>query len=260
MRLLALSFVMALSTGATQAASPDCAQAKRPADQFICRDAALAAAQVRLDAALVELDGVLSAPRREKLAAAQRDWVRQRDDACPVVAADLKESAKSRERAECLTHALEERTARLRADLLGEGAGVRPLPLTIDAAEPIKLPPQRGAAAVPRRAAAVAALNGRWAKADPTSRRPIDDCRTAYLEIGRDGLFALHDPRIETLPVESRVAITGTDPSEGVSFAGPGAVPRGTLRLDAGEAARLDRVALHLEQPFAFGATFVRCR
>lgn len=145
------------------------------------------------------------------------------------------------------------------ADQTAEGDGVRPLPLTITEAAPLKLPPQRGGTATPRRAVQVATLNGRWAKADPATRRPIDDCRTAYLEIARDGQFALRDPRIEALPVDGRVTFTGADPSEGVSFAGEGSAPRGTLRLEPGDTARLDRVALRLEQPLAFGATFVRC-
>ena len=141
-----------------------------------------------------------------------------------------------------------------------EHDGVRPLPLTITEAAPLKLPPQRGGTATARRTVQVAALNGRWAKADPATRRPIDDCRTAYLEIAKDGQFALRDPRIEALPVDGRVTFTGRDPSEGVSFAGEGTAPRGTLRLEPGETARLDRVALRLEQPLTFGATFVRCR
>lgn len=259
MRLLALSFVMTLAAGTAQAAT-DCAQAKRPAEQLICREEALTALEAQLDAAAKELDGMLNAERREKLAAAQRDWTRRRDEACPVAASDLKAPAKAKERAECLTRALEQRVAQVQADVKAERDGVRALPLTITEAEPIKLPPQRGGTATLRRAVQVAALNGRWAKADPATRRPIDDCRTAYLEIGRDGQFALRDPRIETLPVDGRVAFTGSDPSEGVGFAGEGTAPRGTLRLEPGETARLDRVALRLEQPFPFGATFVRCR
>ncbi|WP_448187544.1 hypothetical protein [Azospirillum sp. sgz301742] len=141
-----------------------------------------------------------------------------------------------------------------------ESDGLRPLPLTITEAAPLKLPPQRSVPATARRAVQVAALNGRWAKADPATRRPIDDCRTAYMEIAKDGQFALRDPRIEALPVDGRVTFAGSDPSDGVSFAGEGASPRGTLRLEPGETARLDRVALRLEQPLAFGATFVRCR
>jgi len=259
MRLLALSFVMSLAAGTALAAS-DCAQPKRPAEQLICREDALIALEARLDAAAKELEGRLNGERRETMAATQRDWPRRRDDACPVAAADLKAPAKAKERAECLAHALEQRVARLEADVKAERDGVRALPLTITEAEPIKLPPQRGGTATPRRPVQVAALNGRWAKADPATRRPIDDCRTAYLEIGKDGQFALRDPRIETLPVDGRVAFTGGDPSDGVSFAGEGAAPRGTLRLEPGETARLDRVALRLEQPFPFGATFVRCR
>ena len=146
------------------------------------------------------------------------------------------------------------------SDAKAERDGVRPLPLSITGAAPLKLPPQRGGAAAPRRLVQITTLNGRWAKADPTTRRPIDDCRTAFLEIGKDGQFALHDPRIETLPVDGNIAFTGTDPSEGVGFSGEGAAPHGTLRLEPGETARLDRVALRLERPFAFGVTFVRCR
>lgn len=146
------------------------------------------------------------------------------------------------------------------ADLQGERDGVRPLPLTITEAPPLRLPPPRNGTATLRRAVQVAALQGRWAKADPATRRPIDDCRTAYLEIAKDGRFALRDPRIETLPVDGRVTFVGSNPSEGVSFAGEGDAPRGTLRLEPGETVRLDRVALRLEQPLVFGATFVRCR
>ncbi|HYH37464.1 MAG TPA: lysozyme inhibitor LprI family protein [Azospirillum sp.] len=260
MRLLALSFAISLAAGAAQAAGPDCAQAKRPVDQLICREEALQATAARLDGAVKELDAALTGERREKLAAAQRDWVRRRDEACPVTAADLKAPPKAKERAECLTRVADQRVAQIQADLKGERDGVRALPLTITEAEPIKLPPQRAGTATPRRSVQLAALNGRWAKADPATRRPIDDCRTAYLEIAKDGQFALRDPRIEALPVDGRVAFTGSDPSDGVSFAGEGTAPRGTLRLEPGESVRLDRVALRLEQPFAFGATFVRCR
>ncbi|PWC55640.1 lysozyme inhibitor LprI family protein [Azospirillum sp. TSO22-1] len=263
MRLLALSFALSfgiLAAGAAQAVGPDCAQAKRPVDQLICKDEALVAAEERLDGAVKELDAALNGERREKLVVAQRDWMRRRDEACPVTAADLKAPPRAQDRVECLTRVAEQRVVQLQADLKGERDGVRALPLTITEAEPIKLPPQRAGAAPPRRAVQLAALNGRWAKADPATRRPIDDCRTAYLEIGKDGQFALRDPRIETLPVDGRVAFAGNDPSDGVSFSGEGAAPRGTLRLEPGESARLDRVALRLEQPFAFGATFVRCR
>ncbi|WP_431856353.1 lysozyme inhibitor LprI family protein [Azospirillum sp.] len=263
MRLFALSFALSFATlaaGTAQALSPDCAQAKRAVEQLICKDEALLAAEDRLDGVVKELDAALNGERREKLAAAQRDWVRRRDEACPVTAADLKAPPRTKERAECLTRVADQRIVQLQADLKGERDGVRALPLTITEAEPIKLPPQRAGIAPARRAVQLAALNGRWAKADPATRRPIDDCRTAYLEIGKDGQFALRDPRIETLPLDGRVAFTGGDPSDGVGFAGEGSAPRGTLRLEPGESARLDRVALRLEQPFAFGATFVRCR
>lgn len=260
MRLLALSLAMTLAAGAVQAAGPDCAQAKRPVDQLICRDEALQAAQARVDDAVKELEGALDDVRRERLAAAQRDWTRRRDEACPVTAADLAAAQKGRERAECLRHAADQRVVQLRADLKGERDGVRPLPLTITDAEPLKFPPPRTGTATPYRPVQVTALGGRWAKADPLTRRPIDDCRTAYLEIGRDGQFALRDPRTGAPPVESRIAFAGTDPAAGLEFSGDAAPARGALRLEPGDTARFDRIVLTLEQPFAFGATFVRCR
>lgn len=260
MRLLALSFVIALAAGAAQAAGSDCTQAKRPVDQLICRDDALQAAQARLDEAVKELEGVLDDARRERLAAAQRDWTRRRDETCPVIAADLAGAAKGRVRVECLSHVIDQRVLQLRADLKGERDGVRPLPLTITDAEPPKFPPPRTGTAMPYRPVQVSALGGRWAKADPLTRRPIDDCRTAYLEIGRDGRFVLLDPRTGTPPVESRITFAGTDPVAGLAFSGDTAPARGSLRLEPSDTARFDRVVLNLEQPFAFGATFVRCR
>ena len=246
--------------GPDAAASLDCAQAKRPVEQLICREPALDALDTRLDTTIKALDGVLNEAGRKTAAGGQRDWLRRRDEGCPVSAADLKAPQKAKERAECLGRAFELRVAEVEADLQGERDGVRPLPLTITEAAPLKLPPQRGAAPTARRAVQVSALQGRWAKADPATRRPIDDCRTAYLEIAKDGQFALRDPRIAELPADGRVTFAGNDPSEGVSFGGEGSAPRGTLRLEPGETARLDRVALRLEQPLAFGATFVRCR
>ncbi|HYG85780.1 MAG TPA: hypothetical protein VD978_05945 [Azospirillum sp.] len=138
--------------------------------------------------------------------------------------------------------------------------GVRALPLTITNAAPLKLPPQRSVTPPARRAVQASALVGRWAKADPAIWRPVDDCRTAYLEIGKDGQFALRDPRIDLLPLDGRVSFVGADPAEGVTFAGEGSASKGSVRLEPGETARLDRMTLRLEQPFAFGATFVRCR
>lgn len=260
MRVLVLSVSLILLAGQAGAAGVDCAQAKRPVDQLICRDKGLAALDGRLDAAVKDLDRALDEAGRKTLASGQREWLRRRDEACPVAAADLGAPQKARERTDCLAQAMDARVVQVQAELKAEREGVRPQPLTITDANPIKLPPQRGGTAPAKRPVQVSALAGRWAKADPATRRPIDDCRTAYMELGKDGQFALRDPRIETLPLESRVAFSGSDPSEGVSFAGEGAAPRGTLRLEPGEAARLDRVTLRLEQPFAFGATFVRCR
>lgn len=258
MRTPVLSMFMILAAGSAGAASLDCTQAKRPVEQLICRDQSLTALGDRLESAVRKLDESLGEPGRKVLQAAQREWLRRRDESCPVLAADLKDPRKAAERAGCVGRAIESRVAQVEADVKAERDGVRPQPLTVTDAAPVRLPPQRSGTLAARRAVQGSALVGRWAKADPAGRRPIDDCRTAYLDIGKDGQVSLRDPRIETLPVDARAVLSGADASEGITFGDEG--PKGTLRLDPGETARLDRVFLRMEQPFAFGAMFVRCR
>ena len=132
-------------------------------------------------------------------------------------------------------------------------------PLSVSNAAMPKLVPVSGKPVPPRRVANAASLVGRWAKADPATRTPLDDCRTSYLEMTRDDGIRLHDPRIEGLPLEGRLDLGEGSPAQGVSF-GKGEGPSGRLRLEPAESARLDRLFLQLERPFVFGATFVRCR
>jgi len=250
--------------------TPDCAAAETPAAQLVCRDASLGSASDKLDGALKALGDEAGEAGRAALASAQRAWVQRRDAACPVTEQDLADPKKSKDRAGCLSRQIAERTKALEEDLAARRAPVASQPVTItDAAPPRAVAPAQAVPMPPKRQAGVAALIGRWSKADPVTRTPIDDCRGSYLEITKEPAINLHDPRVAGFPVQGRVTVEDGDPVHGLVFRSEGAKsdvsgsmggPAGTLRLDPADTPRLDRLFLRLEQPVAFGATFVRCR
>ncbi|MDQ2102018.1 lysozyme inhibitor LprI family protein [Azospirillum isscasi] len=241
------------------AAMPMECAGETPAAQLICRDVSLVAASGKLDSALQALADEAGKPGAEAVAAGQRAWLQRRDAACPVADADLADPKKGKDRAACLARQMADRTRALDSELAARRAPVADEPLTVSASAPPRPAPAPAKAGPAKRAAGLPDLTGRWAKADPATRAPIDDCRTSYLEIAGDGAFSLHDPRIPGFPLEGPLAPGEGDPAEGLSFGGEEGLPEGTLRLDAAEAPRLDRLFLKLAQP-AFGATFVRCR
>ncbi|AWK87119.1 lysozyme inhibitor LprI family protein [Azospirillum thermophilum] len=243
---------------------PDCSGAATPADQLICREPGLTDALKRLEAAAAALGETTDAAGREALAAAQTLWRQRRDAACPVTAADLEDAKKAKGRADCLARSLADRTAALEAQRKARLAPVSDLPVTIGEASARPLAPLPARPAALTRPVTAAAFVGRWAKADPQTRSPIDDCRTAYLEVSREMTVSIVDPRIPGLPVEARLPATlsATLPAEGaqpVPLESDGGA-RGTLALEAAEAPRVDRLLLRLEQPTTLGAVYVRCR
>lgn len=268
--VLALGSMMPVGTtlaadANTPAAATDCAAAETPAAQLICRDSALGAAAEKLAGALNAFGEEAGDAGREALASSQRAWVQRRDAACPVTDADLADPKKAKDRSACLSRQIAERTKALEEERAARRAPVADQPLTItDAAPPRAAALPTAKPVPPKRPAGAQALAGRWAKADPATRTPIDDCRASYLEISKDSALGLHDPRIAGLPVEGRVAFEDGDAAQGLAFrsdAQPAdAGLQGSLRLDAGDAPRLDRLFLRLDKPVAFGATFVRCR
>lgn len=260
--MLMAGTAMAADTSGEDAKPADCA-GETPIALLLCRDASLAATAEKLESALRVLTDEAGKAGEEAVAAGQRAWVQRRDGACPVAEADLADAKKVKERAACLARQMAERTKALELELAARRVPVADEPLTISAAAPQRPVPASGQGqtkpGAAKRKADVPTLTGRWAKADPATRTPIDDCRTSYLEITSDGAFSLHDPRIAAFPLEGPLAPGEGDVAEGLSFGGEEGFPEGTLRLDAADAPRLDRLFLTLDQP-AFGATFVRCR
>ncbi|WP_454016725.1 lysozyme inhibitor LprI family protein [Azospirillum sp. Marseille-Q6669] len=260
--MLMAGTAVAADTSGEAAKPADCA-GETPVALLLCRDPSLAGAADKLDSALRALADEAGKAGEEAVAAGQRAWVQRRDAACPVAEADLADPKKNKDRAACLTRQMADRTKALESELAARRAPLADEPLTVTAAAPQRpaQPIGQGQAkpVSAKRTVDVPALTGRWAKADPATRTPIDDCRTSYLEITSDGAFSLHDPRIAAFPLEGPLAPGEGDLTEGLSFGGEEGLPEGVLRLDAAEAPRLDRLFLTLDQP-AFGATFVRCR
>ena len=268
--LLATGPAMVGPAWAADTNTPVCAAAETPAAQLVCRDASLGSASEKLNGALKALAGEAGEAGRAALASAQRAWAQRRDSACPVTEQDLADPRKSKERAACLSRQIAERTKALEEDLAARRAPVAAQPLTItDAAPPRAVAQAQAVRLPPKRQAGVAALIGRWSKADPVTRTPIDDCRNSSLEFTKEPAISLHDPRIPGFPVQGRVTFEDGDPVHGVAFRSEGVRsdgarsegvgPAGTLRLEPADTPRLDRLFLRLEQPVAFGATFVRC-
>ena len=256
------------------AGAPDCAAAGTPVAQLACRDAALGAAVAALDAALKAFAQETGEPGREALAAGQRLWVQRRDGACPVAEADLADPKKAKDRSACLARQITERVTALEDERAARRAPVADQPVTITEAAPPRATQAPVRSFLPRqRQPDAGALAGRWAKADPATRTPIDDCRSSYLEISsgknpRDAAFDLRDPRIDGLPIGGRVTLGDGEPGQGIAFRTDTPQPDkpdtagilGNLRLDAAEVPRLDRLFLRLDKPLSLGATFVRCR
>jgi uncharacterized protein YecT (DUF1311 family) len=239
-------------------AGADCGKGRRPIETLMCRDGDLAALDDRVSRLFAaRRDAASGEAERKAMDAQQKDWLAERNTACPVAAGDLAQPAKALDKAACMRSRLTARLAVL------EAAG----PAMDLAGTPVRLmdvPPSRlsammdsGPPPLPRRAVTRSALAGRWGKADPATRRPIDDCRASYLDIAADGALTLTDPRLPRLPPSARLAGDGDDPATGIAVA-DGA--HGVLRLDAAETPRRDRVVLTLDEPLLFGATFIRCR
>ncbi|MFD1623234.1 hypothetical protein [Azospirillum griseum] len=241
------------------AASTTCASADSPASQLICRDDALSQAAAAVDGALAALGETTDAHGRLAIEAQQTLWQSRRNDICPVSAADLDDPVAAKAKAECVLHSLVERAAEIEAQRAARARPVTGTPLTItDATAPrIVAASQRPVALT--RPVSVNVLVGRWAKADPINRTPIDDCRNSYFEVTREQAVALIDPRVPGLPIEGRLAAT-TEFSQGVQMVGSNGQTKAFLRLDAAETPRLDRLTIRLDPPSSFAATFVRCR
>lgn len=242
-------------------APPDCVAVEASVAQLICRDQALNAATSAMDAALSALGETTDAAGRDALSAGQAAWLSRREQTCPVAAADLTDPKLTKERTACLLRAILGRTEWAAAQRKARLAPVAELPLTVsDAAAGRPLPPIPARPVALTRPVTATALSGRWAKADPVNRTPLDDCRTSYLEVSRELSVALVDPRIPGLPVEGRLSVVdGASLYQGVPLSADSGA-KGTLRLEAAETPRLDRLFLRMEQPMTLGATYVRCR
>jgi len=243
---------------AGSALAADCAAIEAPAAELACRDAGLTAANAALDGALAALGETTDALGRTAIEAGQTLWRSRRDEACPVTAADLAEPKTVKARTDCLLRTTNARVVMLEAQRVARSKPVTDTPLTItDAAAP-RLVPVPSRPAVLTRPVSATALVGRWAKADPVNRAPVDDCRTSYLDVTREHGVNLIDPRVPAFPIEASLT-TDTDPGQGATLT-TASGPVGTLRLEAADTPRRDRLVLTLAPPATFAATFVRCR
>ncbi|CAO3445358.1 lysozyme inhibitor LprI family protein [Azospirillum largimobile] len=255
-------------TPAPDAAAATCDVAETPSAQLLCRDAGLVAAGEAMEVALAALGATTDATGRAAIEAGQTVWRARRNDACPVTAADLADAKAAKSRTDCLLRVTRQRTAALEAERQARSRPVADLPLAVTgAAAPRFVAPQ---ATVPpiNRKATLAALSGRWAKADPNDRTAIDDCRTSYLEIGADRTLTAVDARVPQFPLTGRlpaegdpvqeVSVQPLQPAEGAAEAAP--APLATLRLLPADSARFDRLILRMGAPATFAAEFVRCR
>lgn len=254
--LVAASLAGLLLAG--EAAAADCAAVETPAAELACRDAALTAANAALDGALAALGETTDASGRTAIEAGQTLWRSRRDEACPVTAEDLADPKTAKARTDCLLRATNARVVALDAQRAARSKPVTDLPLAItDAAAPRLVPAAPRPVALTRPVSATA-LVGRWAKADPVNRAPVDDCRNSYLDVTRDHAVSLVDPRVPGFPIAGTLTGDG-DPGQGAALVVDGA-PAGSLRLEAAETPRLDRLVLRMAPPATFAATFVRCR
>ncbi|KAA0581418.1 DUF1311 domain-containing protein [Azospirillum sp. B21] len=255
-------------TPVPEAAAANCDSAETPSAQLLCRDAGLAAAGEAMEAALAALGATTDAAGRAAIEAGQTVWRARRDDACPVTAADLADAKATKSRTDCLLRVTRQRTAALEAERQARSRPVADLPLAVTgAAAPRFVAPQKTVPPINRKAT-LAALDGRWAKADPNDRTAIDDCRTSYLEIGADRTLTAVDPRVPQFPLTGRLPAEGDPvqevpvqplpPAEGATEAAP--APLASLRLLPADSARFDRLILRMAAPATFAAEFVRCR
>ncbi len=259
-RFGAAAVVVGIGVMAGSAASAGtCSAPDTPVSHLICRDEALSKAATAVDAALAALGETTNADGRLAIDAEQTLWLSRRNDICPVAAPDLDNPVATKAKAECVLHSLVTRASQLEGQRVARTKPVTGTPLTItDAAAPrIVTVSQRPATLT--RPVSVNVLVGRWAKADPVNRAPMDDCRNSYFEVTREQGASLVDPRLPELPIEGRLAAT-TDFSQGVQLVNVNGQPAAHLRLDAAETPRLDRLTLRLEAPSSFAATLVRCR
>lgn len=251
---------------APDAAAPTCDAAETPSAQLLCRDAGLASAGAAMEAAMEALGATTDATGRAAIEAGQTVWRARRDDACPVTAADLADAKATKSRTDCLMRVIRQRTAALEAERLARSRPVADLPLAVTgAAAPRFVAPQVPVPPINRKAT-MAALAGRWAKADPNDRTAIDDCRSSYLEIADRKLNAV-DARVSQFPLTGRLPADG-DPVQEVTVqplqpegaAEAAEQPLATLRLLPADSARFDRLILRMAPPATFAAEFVRCR
>lgn len=249
-------------------AAANCDAAGTPSAQLLCRDAGLVAAGDAMDAALAALGATTDAAGQSAIEAGQTVWRARRDDACPVTAADLADAKATKSRTDCLLRVTRQRTAALESERQARSRPVADLPLAVTgAAAPRFVAPQTPVPPINRKAT-LAALAGRWAKADPNDRAAIDDCRTSYLEIGADRSLSAVDARVPQFPLAGRLPAEGDpveqvpvqplQPAEGAADAAP--APLATLRLLPADSARFDRLILRMAAPATFAAEFVRCR
>ncbi|MCG5242105.1 lysozyme inhibitor LprI family protein [Azospirillum doebereinerae] len=236
----------------------DCAAIENPTAELACRDAGLTAANEALDGALAALGETTDALGRTAIEAGQTLWRSRRDEACPVAAADLAEPKTAKARTDCLLRATNARVLALEAQRTARSKPVADTPLTItDAAAP-RLAPVPARSLAQTRPVSATALVGRWAKADPVNRAPVDDCRTSYLDVTREHGVSLIDPRVPGFPIEAGLT-ADSDPGQGATLTTANG-PVGGLRLEAADTPRRDRLVLTLAPPATFAATFVRCR
>ncbi|MBP2298513.1 lysozyme inhibitor LprI family protein [Azospirillum picis] len=266
-------------------AAPACGDAESPVAQLICREPALSAAAAAMKDALEALAATTDDTGRTAIEAAQTLWRSRRDEACPVVAADLGESKGAKVRGDCLLRMMKQRTTALTAERQARLRPLGDLPVTVSGAAAPRFPAPPAHPPVIDRKVTLSALAGRWAKAAPADRTVIDDCRSSYLEIGSDLTLHAADPRLPVFPLDGRLAADG-DPLQAVSVlppqGGSGAAdrlpaepqpesksgpqpagvpaPLGSLRLEPADSPRFDRLVLRIASPAGFAAEFVRCR
>lgn len=269
--LLVMTAIPALSASAdtpspeaAAPAAPACEGVETPVAQLICRDPKLAEASAAMDAALAALGTTTDDTGRAAIEDAQTVWRARRDDACQVTAADLADSKASKTRSDCLLRVLRQRTTALETERQARSHPVGDLPLSVTGAAARRFDSPDPHVPSFTRKVALSTLAGRWAKADPTDRAAIDDCRSSYLEIGADRSLHAVDSRLPLFPLNGTLA-GDDDPVQGVALlpAGPaeGApVPVATLRLLPADSPRLDRLVLRMQPPATFAAEFVRCR
>ena len=245
-------------------AEPVCDAAETPAAQLTCRDPKLTAPPAQLDAALAALGATTDDTGRTAIEDAQTVWRARRDEACPVSTIDLADAKATKTRSDCLLRVIRQRTMALETERQARSRPIADLPLSVTGAAARRFDAPEPHVPAFNRKVALSTLAGRWAKADPTDRAAIDDCRSSYLEIGTDRALHAVDSRLPLFPLNGTLAADG-DPVQGVvllpaSSAEGTPAPLAILRLLPADSPRLDRLVLRMEPPATFAAEFVRCR